>query len=133
MVGPGHALLHQGAIAANKVDPGLPGCLVQSFGQRQRVPDGAADQGDGRYRDALVYDGYAEIPFDFLAYPHQVFRLGGDAAIDPAGQALFVIAHAPEQGDPHGDGAHVQPFLVDHVQGFEDFSRCDHDRHLPYM
>ena len=57
----GKALVHQRRVAADEVDAHGLGRSVQRFGIPHRVCVRRAGQqhGDGRYRDALVYDGHA--------------------------------------------------------------------------
>ena len=56
----------------------------------------------------------------------QVFRLAGDAVVHAHAQRALVVAHTGQQGNAHGDGAHVQLLVVDHLQRLQDFRGSDH-------
>ena len=116
-VGGGHALLHQGGIAADKVYARCARGAVQRLGQLDRVCDAAGDQRGWGNRNALVDDGHADFALNFLAYAHQVLCGAGDVIVHFLAQAILVVRYAAEEGDAHGDGAHIQLFAVDHVQG----------------
>ena len=127
LVGLGHGLVHQRRIAADEVHAGLLGRGIQRKGQLLRVLDAAGNQRRRGHGDALVDDGHAELALDGLPHLHQILRLTGDAVVDPAAQQLLIIGDAVEQGDAHGDRAHVQLLVVDHLQGLHDVMGIKHD------
>ncbi len=84
-------------------------------------------QGDGGDGDALVDDGDAEFLLDGLAGGHQIFGAAGDLVVDGVAGLPGVAAGAGQQGDAHGDGAHVQMLLVDHLDGLHDLVLIEHE------
>ena len=124
----GHPLLHQGGEAADEVDAGGLGRSVQSGGEGGVVVRlrGGGHQGDGGHRDALVDDGDAELLLNGLAGGHQLLGVPGDFIVNGAAGLLGVAAGAGQQGDSHGDGAHIQMLLVDHLNGLHDFVLTEH-------
>ena len=114
-----HALLHQGGVAADKVDAAGLGRPVQGQGKGHAVLRlaGPGHQGHGSDGNALVHDGDAELPLDVLAGLDQLLRIPGDLVVDLLTGPLRVRVTAAQQGDAHGDGADVQVLLVDHLNG----------------
>ncbi len=121
-----HGLVHQRRVAADEVHTGSLGGVVQRLRHPHGVLDRAGDQRRRGHRDALVHDGHADLPLDVPAHFHQMLGLPGDAVVDVVTQLLFVVRHAVKQRYPHGDRAHVQLLVVDHLQGLEDLRGIDH-------
>ena len=124
----GHALLDQGGETADEVDAGSFGRPVQGGGKGGVVVclRRSGHQGDGGDGDALVDDGDAEFLLDGLAGGHQIFGAAGDFVVDGVTGLPGVAAGAGQQGDAHGDGAHVQMLLVDHLDGLHDLVLIEH-------
>ena len=124
----GHALLDQGGETADEVDTGSFGRPVQGGGKGGVVVclRRSGHQGDGGDGDALVDDGDAEFLLDGLAGGHQIFGAAGDLVVDGVTGLPGVAAGAGQQGDAHGDGAHVQMLLVDHLDGLHDLVLIEH-------
>ena len=125
-VGRGDALMHQRGIAADEIHASFPRGLVQRLRDFGRMADRAGNQRDRRHGDALVHDRHAEFRFNGAAHLHQVFRLAGDAVVHAHAQRALVVAHTGQQGNAHGDGAHVQLLVIDHLQRLQDFRGSDH-------
>ena len=115
----GTTLLHQCGETADEVDTAFLCCLVHGDSQGHIGVGiaGIAHNGNGGDRNTLIDDRNTKLPFDLLAYLHQVLRPAGDLVIDPLGASLHILMGAIQQADTHGDGADVQVALVDHVLG----------------
>ena len=114
------ALVDQGGVAADEVDAHRLGSPVQGLGKvdggcRRAGPGDHGNGGDG---DALVDDGDAILPGDVLAGLHQVLGIAADLIVDLLSGLVHIGVDAVQQGDAHGDGAHVQVFVVDHMDRF---------------
>ena len=114
-----HPLVDQGGQAADEVNPHRLGSPVHGGGKGHIVLGAGrpGHQGHGGDRDAFVDDRDAELRLDIPAGAHQLVRRGGDLVVDlPAGGVGIRVA-AVQQADAHGDGAHVQVLVVDHLDG----------------
>ena len=69
----------------------------------------------GSHGDALVDDGDAVLTADLLAGLHKVFRVPADLVVDLLRGFFHIGIDAVQQGNSHGDGAHIKIFVVDHV------------------
>ena len=124
----GEALVHQSTVAAHKVDAhlfagGIQGlCKVHGVGIRA----GTQQHGDGGDTDALVDDGDAILGADVLHGGHKACGLGGDLVIDVLARLLRVRVDAVQQADAHGDSAHIQIVLSEHLDGLEDITGIKH-------
>ena len=128
----GHALLHQGRVAADEVDAAGLGRPIHGLGEGDVIRGiaGRRHQSHGGDGNALIDDGDAEFQLDLFAGGHQTFGVAADLVIDlPAGFHRIAVA-AGEQGDAHGDGTDVQVLLVDHVDGVHDFRAVEHKKNL---
>ena len=127
-VGLGHALLHQSREAANEIDSGGLGRFVQGHSEGGVVVGirRGSYQGDGSDGDALIDDGDAELLLDGLAGDHQILGITGDLIVDSVAGGLGVAAGAGEQGNSHGDGAHIQMLLIDHLDRLHNFILIEH-------
>ena len=124
----GKALVHQGRIPANEV-------YAHGFGggvQRAGIPHGVCirragqQHGNGRHRHALVHNGHAVSGRDALGRAHKVFCARGDFVVNFFACAAAVRVRTVQQGDAHGDGAHVQVFVRDHANGVQDVVCIQH-------
>ena len=97
-----------------------------------RLARRSAHQRDGRHGDTLVHNGDAVVTFDGITRHHQVFRIGGNLAVNVVAQLIYIIAHTVEQADAHGDGTHIELFLLDHLIGLMDLHNVDH-RRIPFI
>jgi hypothetical protein len=85
--------------------------------------------GNGAHRDALVDHRHDRISRPTRSQVSTKLRgQGGDLGVDVGLEALDVVAGAVEQVDAEGDGADVQVFVLDHLQGGQDFVLIEHDR-----
>ena len=115
----GHALLHQGGVAADEVDAAGLGRPIHGLckGDVIRGVAGRRHQSHGGDGNALIDDGDAEFQLDLFAGGHQTFGVAADLVIDLSAGFHRIAVAAGEQGDAHGDGTDVQVLLVDHVDG----------------
>ena len=122
------ALVHQSTVAAHKVYTHLFTGGIQSFCKLHRVGIRAGTQqhGDGCDTDAFVDDGNTVLGTDMLHRGHKVCGLGGDLVIDVLARLLRVRVDAVQQADAHGDGAHVQIVLSEHLDGLENVTGIKH-------
>ena len=122
------ALVHQGRVAAHKVDAHLFAGSVQCLGKIHgvRVRAGTQQHGNGGHADPLVDDGDAILGADVLHRRHQIGRLGGDLIVNFLAGLFGIRVDAVQQADAHGNGAHVQIILRKHLDGFEDVAGVDH-------
>ena len=121
----GHALMHQGGIAADEVDAHGIGRPLEGMSQFEEhvgghIPRHQRDGGDGH---PLVDDRDAVLLLNVLTRSHQLFGLAGDLIVNVVAQAVPVVADAIEERDAHGDGADIQILLPDHLDGFQYISR----------
>ena len=61
-----------------------------------------------------------------MAHFGEVFRLRADGVIDFTAQGLFIVRHAAQEGNAHGNGADVQLVLVKHPLRSKDFFNIEH-------
>ena len=122
------ALVHKGGVAAHKVHAHLLACGIQCLGKVHGVCIGAGTQqhGNGGDADPLVDDGNAVLGADMLHGGHQIGCLGGDLIVDFFAGLLRVRINAVQQADAHGDRAHVQIVLREHLDGLEDVAGIHH-------
>ena len=122
------ALVHKGGVAAHKVHAHLFACGIQCLGKVHGVCIGAGTQqhGNGGDADPLVDDGNAVLGADMLHSGHQIGCLGGDLIVDFFAGLLRVRINAVQQADAHGDRAHVQIVLREHLDGLEDVAGVHH-------
>ena len=122
------ALMHKGGVAAHKVHVHLFACGIQCLGKVHGVCIGAGTQqhGNGGDTDPLVDDGNAVLGADMLHGGHQIGSLGGDLIVDFFAGLLRVRINAVQQADAHGDRAHVQIVLREHLDGLEDVAGIHH-------
>ena len=120
LVGGGHALIDEGAEAADEVHADCLRSCVEGTSELYivLVAGGACHQRDGGDGDALVDDRDAELSFDTFADADEVCGAAGDLVVDFAAGYFTVRVGAVEQGDAHGDGANVELLLLDHSDGF---------------
>ena len=122
------ALVHKGGVAAHKVHAHLFACGIQCLGKVHGVCIGAGTQqhGNGGDADPLVDDGNAVLGADMLHGGHQIGCLGGDLVVNLFAGLLRVRINAVQQADAHGDRAHVQIVLREHLDGLEDVAGIHH-------
>ena len=127
-VSAGEALVDQGGIAAHKVDPYLFAGSVQGLGKVHRVciRAGAQQHGNGGNADALIDDGDTIFRADVLHGGHQIGRPGGDLAVSLLTGFAGVRVDAVQQADAHGDGAHIQVVLGEHLDSLQDIPGIKH-------
>ena len=116
----GHSLLHKGGKAADEVDAKRICRALQGVCDLE-IPFGrccTAYKRDGSNRNALVNDRDAVHFFNVVARYHKLFGTRGDLIIDLITKTVHVLADAVPQGNAHGDGAYVEVFLADHIDGF---------------
>ena len=130
LLGRGHGLRHERGVAADQIDADLLGRPVERVRDLHEVVGALAgagadqrDRGDG---DALVDDRDAVIAFDGLAGRHEILGIGGDFVVDVVADGIDVIGRAIQQADAHGDGAHVELLLLDHLVGLVDLHDIQH-------
>ena len=122
------ALVDEGSVAAHEVDAHLLAGGVQRLGKVHRVGVRAGTQqhGDGGDADALVDDGDAVLGADVLHSRNEPGGAGGDLVINFFAGFPGVRVDAVQQADAHGDGAHVQIVLREHLDGLEDVAGVHH-------
>ena len=122
------ALLHERRIAADEVDAQLLSRLVERVGEAHGVLalTGRRHHADGGDGDALVDDGDAVFLFDVLSCFDQVLGAAHDLVIDLDARLFDVLVETVEQRNTHGDGPHVQVFVVDHMDGFQNVFGFQH-------
>ena len=122
------ALVDEGGVAAHEVDAHLLAGGVEGLGKVHRVGvrAGAQQHGDGGDADALVDDGDAVLGADVLHSRNEPGGAGGDLVIDFFAGFPGVRVDAVQQADAHGDGAHVQIVLREHLDGLEDVAGVHH-------
>ena len=114
-----------------KLTPHGFGGPVQRCGKTHRGSSGtgAGHHSDGSHGDALVDDGDAVLTADLLAGLHKVFRVPADLVVDLLRGFFHIGIDAVQQGNSHGDGAHIKIFVVDHVDCFQNFVGIQKLRH----
>ena len=126
----GHGLGHERGVAANQVDADLLGRAVERVRDLDEIlgalAGACADQGNRGDSDALVDDRDAEIAFDGLAGGHEVLGVHGDLVVDVLADLVDAVGCAIQQADAHGDGAHVELLLLDHLVGLVDLHDIQH-------
>ena len=113
-----HALLHQGGIPTNEIHPHSLRRLIQRVGNQLMLP-GSYQRHRG-HRNPLIHNGNPQFPLNLLTLRHQVLRPARDRVIHRCAGVLRRRPHAPQQGNPHGDRANIQPILLDHRNGVEN-------------
>ncbi len=130
-VGRGHSLGDQGGIAAQEIDADLFGRAVKGLGQQDKVITAAAgtaaDDGNGRDRDALIYNRNPVFSCDLLTGPDQVAGACSNLVIYFCAKAAEIGIHTVQEADAHGDRADVEILAVDHGIGFGYFRKIDHN------
>ena len=121
-VGGGHAFFHLGGEAAEDIDADGGGGPVEALGQLdEAVPvETGADKGDGGHRYPLVDHRDAEFPADGIAGRDEIPGKIEYSLLDPLAGALDIAGAAVEDVDAHGDGADIEVFLLNHLDGGED-------------
>ena len=74
----------------------------------------------------IVNKRHPEIPGYGLARTHQLPGRGGDLVIDLLIERVQAAAAAVQQADAHGDGAHIQLLMLDHIVGLNDLEHIQH-------
>ena len=122
------ALVDEGGVAAHEVDAHLLAGGVEGLGKVHRVGIRAGTQqhGDGGDADALVDDGDAVLGADVLHSRNEPGGAGGDLVINFFAGFPGVRVDAVQQTDAHGDGAHVQIVLSEHLDGLENVTGIKH-------
>ena len=130
LLGRGHGLVHERRITAQQVNAHFLARAIERMGDFhevfRRFAGRSAHERDGSHGDALVDDGNAEFALDGFARCDQVAGARGDFGVDAVAKLVHVIACAVEQADAHGNGAHVELFLLDHFIGLVDLLDINH-------
>ena len=92
----------------------------------RRFAGRGAHKRDGGHGDALVNDGDAEFTLDGFARSDQIASARRNFGIDAVAEFIHVVARAIEQADAHGDGTHVELFLLNHFIGLVDLLDINH-------
>ena len=123
------ALLHQRGKPADKVDTASGRCFFQRHRQLHRILVLARRQnhGDRSHRNALMNDRHAKLFFDLFAGGNQIFGVAGDFVVHPRTGLVDIAIAAVEQRNTHGDGTHIQVFVLKHGDGFENIAYIDHN------
>ena len=125
-----HTLAHDGRVAAQEVDTQLLGTLVQGLGYLHVVVGGLAGrtayQGDRSDGDALVDDRHTVFLRNILTSLHQVLGKTGYLVIDVFTELVEIGSGTIQEVDTHGDGAHVEVLLLNHLVGFYYLRYIDH-------
>ena len=130
LFGRSHGLVHERRIAAQQVNAHFLARAVKRMGDFHEVFRRFAGRGahkrDGGHGDALVNDGDAEFTLDGFARGDQIASARRNFGIDAVAEFIHVVARAIEQTDAHGDGTHVELFLLDHFIGLVDLLDINH-------
>lgn len=120
--------MYQGRITADKVDPGGFCSTVERFCKMYGTASGAGggQHGDRRDGNALMDDRDPVFFADVLAGFDQVPGIAADLIIDFVTSGCDVAVGAVQEGNPHRDGAHIEIFIVDHIDRFENIMGIEH-------
>ena len=130
----GKALLHKGGIAADKVDADGLRRLFQGFCIQNGVTAACGNEHRNR-RDgnALVNNRNAVFLFDVFPGFDQVLCLTADFVIHLVTGTGNIRIRTAQQRNAHGDGAYIQIFLSNHIDGFEYIVRVNHTKFVPFV
>ena len=130
LLGRGHGLGHERGVAANQVDADLLGSTVERVRDFDEVlgalAGACAHQRDRSDGDTLIDDRDAVVAFDGLAGGHEILGIRGDLVVDVLADLVDAVGGAVQQADAHGDGAHVELLLLDHLVGLVDLHDIQH-------
>ena len=126
----GHGLGYECRVAADQVDADLLRRTVKRMRNFHEVlralARACADQGNRGDGDALVDDRNAVVAFDGLASRYEILGIRGDLAIDVLTDLVDAVGRAVQQADAHGNSAHVELLLLDHLVGLVDLHDIQH-------
>ena len=115
----GEALLHQCREATDEVDTHGVGSTLQSVGIFHRITAGDGNQHrNGGHGNALIDNRHAVLRLNILACFYEIACTADDLIVDLLAGAVNVAVSAIQQRDTHGDGADIEIFLPDHIDGF---------------
>ena len=119
-VGLGHAFVNEGGETSEEVYAHFFGGAVQRFGEDDIILTfrSRGGNGDRSYGDAFIDDGDAEIAADLFPGLYEILCLIADLIVDLFRGFFRIGIGAVHETDPHGDGADIEIFVVDHMEGF---------------
>ena len=130
LFGGGHGFGHECGVAADQVDADLLRRMVKRMRNFheivRRFARACADQGNRGDGDALIDDRNAVVAFDGLASGYEILGIRGDLVVDVVADFVDAVGRAVQQADAHGDGAHVELLLLDHLVGLVDLHDIQH-------
>ena len=122
------ALVYQCGITADEVYAHRLGGTVQRQRKTNRINAGvsACDHGNGGDGDPLVNNRDSVLFADVLAGFYQILSIAADLVVNFVTGPVCVRVNAVQQRNTHGDGSHVQVFVVDHIDGFQYIMAIEH-------
>ena len=125
--------LHQCRVTPDEVYPAVYCGLFQHMGVFDGLTRRGADNGDGGDGNPLVDNGNPVFLFNLFPHLHQFAGLLHDFIVNLPAGGIRVRIDAIQQRDAHGNGADVQVFFLDHVDGFHDVLGIEHGSHSPFF
>jgi len=130
LFGGGHGLGYERGVAADQVDADLLRRMVKCMRDFheivRRFTRACADQGNRGDGDALIDDRNAVVAFDGFAGGYEILGVRGDFVVDVVADFVNAVGRAVQQADAHGDSAHVELLLLDHLVGLVDLHDIQH-------
>ena len=121
------ALLHQGAVAADKVNTHGLRRFVKSMSIFDRITAAGCHQHcDRGNADSFIYNGDTVLLFDGFTHCHQILCPCGYFFIDFAAGAVYVAVCTVQQGNSHGYCSYIKVFILDHGYGFQYVVKIKH-------
>ena len=122
------ALMHKSRIAAEEVDSHLLCRSVEGVGYLDGILVGACRRDHRRRCDgnSFIDDGNAVLGFYLLAGSDEISGIPADLVVDFAAHPVDVAVGAVQQADSHCNGAYVQIFILDHMDGFKNVFGIKH-------
>ena len=86
----------------------------------------AAYESDRCHGNSFVYNRDSKLCCDLITGSYEVFCLCGDLVVDFLVHSVKITVDAVQKADSHGDGTHIQVFLLDHFVCFVYFKNIYH-------
>ena len=118
------ALLHQGRITTDKINPDFMSCLVQGFSNRNIVRRIRCrpNQRDGCHRNPLIDDWNTQFSCDFIPNSHQLASLGHNLIVDFFSHSVDVGINTIQERNTHSNGPNIEILLLNHFNGLSNLS-----------
>ena len=125
------ALVRKRREAADEVHARLVRGAVERQGNGGIIllPARSSDERYRAYRDALIDNGYAQLPLDGAAGFDKLTRAAAYLVVDLPAALVHALARAVKQAYAHGDRAHIEVLLVYHVYCLQNFTAVEEIAH----